>query len=213
MSTVEAEKYASLKTEKRRRDWLLGRWTAKHLVQKVLNEHGQPVSLDQLAIRNRDTGEPYLQILSNFEDQAFPFTISISHSASHAVCAVTERPFWPIGIDLEKIETRGDSFTQDYFTNDEQQLVRQAMPEMRDTLVTAIWSAKEAGLKALHLGLRADTRTVNCLIQPERIRPLSWTPFTIQLDSQRLGNVPRLAGWWRTIDDFVLTMAAEIPSE
>ncbi len=213
LSPVEAEKFDSLKTEKRRRDWLLGRWTAKHLVRQVLNEHGQPVSLNQLAIRNRDSGEPYLQILSNFEKRDFPFTISISHSYNCAVCAVTERPFWAIGTDLEKIETRGDSFTQDYFTNEEQQLVRQAMPEMRDTLVTAVWSAKEAALKALHLGLRADTRAVNCLIQPEQIRPLSWTPFKIELDSARLGNVPRLAGWWRTIDDFVLTMAAEIPVE
>ncbi len=211
LAPVEADKYASLKTEKRRRDWLLGRWTAKHLVQQVLNEHGRPVSLDQVAIRNRETGEPYLQLLSDFDSREFPFTISISHSANHAVCAVTERPFWPIGIDLEKIEPRGESFVQDYFTQDEQQLVNQATTEVRNTLITAMWSAKEAALKALHLGLQADTRAVNCLIQPEGKRPLTWTPFTIQLDTAKLGQPPMLSGWWRTIDDFVLTVAAERP--
>ena len=211
LAPVEADKFASLKTEKRRRDWLLGRWTAKHLVQQVLNEHGQPVNLDQLAIRNRNTGEPYLQLLSSFDNNEFPYTISISHSANHAVCAVTERPFWPIGIDLEQIETRADSFVESYFTDDEQQIVNQATVDMRDTLITAIWSAKEAALKALHLGLRADTRAVNCLIQPEVERPFTWTPFTMQLDTAKLGQPPMLLGWWRTIGEFVLTMAAERP--
>lgn len=211
LAPVEADKFASLKTEKRRRDWLLGRWTAKHLVQQVLNEHGQPTDLNQLAVRNRKTGEPYLELLSSFDSNEFPYTISISHSANHAVCAVTERPFWPIGIDLEQIESRADSFVEAYFTDDEQALINQTPFHMQDTLITAMWSAKEAALKALHLGLRADTRAVNCLIQPEAERPLNWTPFTIQLDTAKLGYPPTLLGWWRVVDNFVLTMAAERP--
>jgi len=209
LTPVEADTFASLKTEKRRRDWLLGRWTAKRLVQQILNEHGQPVNLNQLAICNRESGEPYLQILSGLENRGIPLTISISHSYNRAVCAAMERPFGAIGIDLERIEHRAAGFVQDYFTDDEQQLVNQAAPEMQDTLITAVWSAKEAALKALHLGLRADTRAVNCLIQPEVIRPFTWTQFTIELDAARLGQSLTLSGWWRVGDDFVLTMAAE----
>lgn len=209
LSAQEAEKLASLKTEKRQRDWLLGRWTAKHLIQTVLQEKGQLAQLGQLYIGNRSGGEPFFQFLSPFNQVDYPLTLSISHSHDHAFCAVAERPFWAMGADIEHIESRHPGFVQDYFTGEEQRLVAQAQPEMVDTMVTAVWSAKEAVLKAMHLGLRADTRSVRCLVEVGGERPLSWTPFTIELDAQRLGTDPALAGWWRTFGEFVLTVAIE----
>jgi hypothetical protein len=38
LSAREQERLAALKTEKRRHDWLLGRWTSKLLVQAVIRQ-------------------------------------------------------------------------------------------------------------------------------------------------------------------------------
>ncbi|MCB8986887.1 MAG: 4-phosphopantetheinyl transferase family protein [Ardenticatenaceae bacterium] len=54
----------------------------------------------------------------------------------------------------------------------------------------AVWSAKEAVLKALHLGLTVDTRCVECLIAPVAERPSTWTPFTIGCDDGCLFSPP-----------------------
>ena len=98
----------------------------------------------------------------------------------------------------------------DYFTKEEQALVAQASAGMRDVAVTAVWSAKEAVLKALHLGLTVDTRSVACLLEPVEERPLTWTPFMVQCDGSRLPKPPpRLIGWWRTYNDFVLTLVVQ----
>jgi phosphopantetheinyl transferase (holo-ACP synthase) len=82
--------------------------------------------------------------------------------------------------------------------------------EMRNVAVTAVWSAKEAVLKALHLGLTVDTRSVACMIEPLGERPLTWTPFTIHCDNTKLAQTaPALTGWWRTYENFVLTLVVK----
>ncbi|MCA9924897.1 MAG: 4'-phosphopantetheinyl transferase superfamily protein [Anaerolineales bacterium] len=209
LCVMEMEKLPALKIEKRQRDWLLGRWTAKQLIQAVLRDQGRHEAPDALCIGNRAGGEPFFQFAQGETADNYPLTLSISHSANHAFCAVVERPFWPLGADIERIETRHPGFVQDYFTNEEQALVAQAPPPMQDTLITAVWSAKEAALKALHVGLRADTRAVSCLIGLERKRPLNWTSFTITLDSTRLAHTPTLTGWWRIDNNFVLTIVTK----
>ncbi|MBE2224326.1 MAG: 4-phosphopantetheinyl transferase family protein, partial [Anaerolineae bacterium] len=76
--------------------------------------------------------------------------------------------------------------------------------------VTAVWSAKEAVLKALHLGLTVDTRSVACLLDVGEERPLTWTPFPIHCDDTRLPQAaPPLTGWWRTYENFVLTLVVK----
>src|SRR5215831_18930692 len=77
-----------------------------------------------------------------------------------------------IGCDLELIESRHPAFLSDYFATDEQALVAHTAPNLRDLTVTLLWSGKEGALKAMHLGLRLDTRSLNvCLsdsAQPAR---------------------------------------------
>ena len=115
-----------------------------------------------------------------------------------------------MGADMERVERRSDEFVADYFTKKERRLVTEAAGEMRDVVVTAVWSAKESVLKALHLGLTVDTRAVVCLLEPVRERPLTWTPFTIQCDDKRLPQTaPPLVGWWRTYENFVLTLVVQ----
>jgi 4'-phosphopantetheinyl transferase len=155
-------------------------------------------------------------------DQALPITLSISHSGDRAFCAAVgmlssgEITGGMLGADIERIETRSPGFVEAYFTETESALLERAPARSRDILVTATWSAKEAALKALHLGLTVDTRSATCLIEPVLEDGLPWTPFQIQWDVRRLnsiaqlsGDIPHLLGWWRIMDGFVLTLAAE----
>ncbi|PID85813.1 MAG: phosphopantetheinyl transferase [Chloroflexi bacterium] len=221
----EQTRFTTLKTEKRRRDWLLGRWTAKQLVGRVIaDQTGAKVPLDTIEIHSGVMGDPIVncqlsmvnrQLLTDSSRASISnlqalVTLSISHSHSHAFCALVERADWPLGADIEQVVPRADEFVTDYFTEDEQALVAQAVDGMRSVAVTAVWSAKEAVLKALHLGLTVDTRSVACLIEPVTERPLTWTPFTVQCDGSRLSQTPPpLGGWWRTYKDFVLTLVTE----
>lgn len=213
LSLEEQARYAGFKSDKRRRDWLLGRWTAKKLVQSLTWESsGSVVPLDQFIVRNDADGVPTINCQSSIVN--CQLDISISHSSGYALCAVVEDGV--IGADIERIERRADGFVEDYFTEAELERIAYSVLRIplvdtqyaiRNTLVTAIWSAKEAVLKALHLGLSVDTRSVSCLVGPAANPLQKWTPFAIELDEQRLNRpAPALAGWWRTLDEHVLTL-------
>lgn len=197
LSEAEAMRFAALKTQKRRRDWLLGRWTAKHLIQQLVwQKRSEWLPLAAVSIVNDADGVP----LVNGQ-----YALSISHSHGYAFCAVTEGGV--IGADMERIEPRIKHFAADYFTADELDRLPLTDGRLRDTMITAVWSAKEAVLKALHLGLSVDTRAVHCLMEPA-VQPEQWRPFAIQVDGQRIGRpAPSLTGWWCTMDSFVLTIA------
>ena len=221
----ELEQFAALKTAKRRRDWLLGRWTAKRLVWSLVQrETGDSLRLEDILIAKDPDGAPCVNINFGFEPPQV--TLSISHSGDRAFCASisaaiggrpsTGRPPALLGADIERVEARPAGFAGDYFTVREAALVARTPSPSRDLLATAIWSAKEAALKALHLGLTVDTRSVTCLIEPAIDPWLSWTPFPIEWDVGRLNNPvshqqepPHLAGWWRVQEGYVLTLAAE----
>lgn len=206
LGAEEAAHFATLTVPKRRRDWLLGRWTAKQLLRQMLwQQWGVQVALEQVQVLNGRTHAPHVQIDASISEDITPL-LSISHANSHAFCAALLETHPPIGADMEEIAPRSTGFVQDYFTPAEQALVRQAAPPMVDTLVTAVWSGKEAVLKALQLGLTVDTRAVTCLIEPPTALPHVWTPFAITLDETRLPDARPLLGWWRVQDGFVLTL-------
>lgn len=201
--------FNSLKVNKRRQDWLLGRWTAKRLVQTVLQERwGETVPFPEITVWNYRSGAPFAQVAGETV-----FSLTMSHSGDYGFCGVMEQADWPLGVDIEFIETRRPVFVKDYFTSEEQRLIESASTQrMRDTVITAMWSAKEAALKAVHLGLRVDTRSVTCLIQPLPVAPYAWQSFEVYWNFKRLGRdtAPPVRGWWQLMEggEFVLTMVA-----
>ena len=94
----------------------------------------------------------------------------------------------------------------DYFTADERALIAAAPEAQHPTLANAIWSGKEAALKAIRRGLAEDTRLVTCL--PEMAEDYDgWRPLRYvweQVDR----DLPALIGRWREVDGFVMTLAA-----
>lgn len=227
LSEAERTRFMALRTDKRRRDWLLGRWTAKHLLQSALMEGlGTRLPLETLTVGSEPDGSPVVTLSGGgrfgalLPDGRLPIRLSISHSRDRALGALYapdargqggEGTPWNIGADIERVEARSWQFVEDYFTRDEVAYVRLASDDERDRLVTGIWSAKEAVLKALRLGLTVDTRRVTCRIAPVRYPPNAWTPFDVEcaadLPRDNAGRVPVLTGWWRAMDDFVLTLA------
>jgi 4'-phosphopantetheinyl transferase len=215
LSPAEQARYQELKVDKRRRDWLLGRWTAKQLLQGVLIElSGWVAPLDRLVIANEPGGRPYLELTGMPPLwQRSLLSLSISHSGERCLCAAVAGTGWLVGADVEQIAPRSAGFVADYFGVAEQALVSAAPAGQRDELVNAIWSGKEAALKVLGVGLGRDSRDVICLPDGLAAGWAGWRPLRLQLE--RLHNDAEawpMAGWWRSDGEYVYTLALGHPA-
>jgi len=212
LNAAEQRQLNTLHVDKRRREWLLGRWTAKRLLQTMsAKHHGRHIPFELLTIVNAPSGAPVAS--GRWSDNV---TLSISHRGTHAFSAALLRPVGcveehcALGADLELIEKRSVTFAEDYFTGPECAALARVGHAARDLMTTVTWSAKEAALKAARLGLTVDTRAVTCQIGPATGRADAWAPFAVQWDDELLDGIarPELQGWWRQVGDFVLTLAA-----
>jgi 4'-phosphopantetheinyl transferase len=217
-----AEQQRTFKAEKRRRDWLLGRWTAKNLVQRYLAQStGATPALDAIYIGADADGAPYASCEGRGArgEGRLLVSLSISHSHGMAFCGLValESPLATrpsLGCDLELIEPREGNFLDNFFTAAEVaavqavRAVREREAAQGDILTTAIWSGKEAVLKALREGLRIDTRRITCRFDEFAAAPQNWTPFAVIVDEGLAAHFPgKWSGWWRIKDRFALTMA------
>jgi len=208
---------------KRRDEWRLGRWTAKSSVAAYLGMPRAPQELCRIEIRSRSSGAPFAVV----QGKGAPIVISLTHRAGKAMCAVASSGE-AIGCDLELVEPRSAAFVSDYFTLDEQALVERTRVDKRALIPNLLWSAKESALKALHLGLRVDTRSVKVcpLAKMDRLWlqsypiPLSdvasnanegnrlvWQPLKVEF-----GTKLAFVGWWALSDAFVRTVVLSSPS-
>jgi 4'-phosphopantetheinyl transferase len=216
LSASEAQRLAGISAHKRRSDWLLGRWTAKQLIQSYVERRtGTLIPLQAITIASDPDGAPRvvtdcrLQTADcglNLQSAITNLQLSISHSHGHAFCAVSDADT-AIGVDIERIEPRAAVFAEDYFTPHEQQQLQSASPERYDTLVTLIWSAKEAVLKTLRLGLTVDTRTVSIEVGASASAGLAWAPLLVRSSPSPERARGQLCGWWRVSGEYVLTLA------
>lgn len=225
LSEKERSYLGGMRFPKRRDEWRLGRWTAKCSVASSLGLPATVPNLSQIEIWPNGSGAPEVFLAH----EPAHLSISLSHRAGKAVCAVA--PFAArIGCDLELIESRHPAFVSDYFATDEQALVAHTAPDLRDFTITLLWSGKESALKALHLGLRLDTRSLNvCLTDsPPATRDLWLDSYPLQLLNShspgpessdlwhpfqvRLRNAPTFVGWWRNPDELVRTVVIAHPS-
>ncbi len=208
LSPSEAAVFDNLSSAKRRKDWLLGRWTAKRLVKAVAESSGaNDPPYKEISILAARDGAPEVWFGEQEPLERGDLNISISHSRGVSLCAAIAPAACSLGADIEYIESRSASFVNDYFTAAEIETVRRSPTESQDRLVTAIWSGKEAALKVVRQGLRVDTRIVNCGFQPFNNGAQGWRRFTAGWENSRTGgNYPTMTGWWRVWQDFVLTL-------
>ena len=225
LSAAELERLARFRFEKRRSEWLLGRYTAKTLVAASLGRRGGPApGLGSIEVIPEPSGAPFVRDVES--GTRLPVSVSISHSASRGLAAVlfTDEPGaegCTVGVDLERIEPRSDGFIRDFLTAAERAEVASAAPAARAARANGIWSAKEAVLKTLKLGLTVDTWKVECLLDPPAApdpgalspegRP--WRRFSARCAPEILAAAGRgsgFFGFWREEAGYVLTLAVSI---
>lgn len=207
LTDEERDTLAGLHVPKRRSDWRLGRFTAKEAVRARLGP-GAPAHRE-IGIRPAADGAPELLIAG----APAPLAISITHRAERSVVALAETGV-ALGCDLEVVEPRREAFLTDFFTAEEVAAITRAAPasdgRARAALVTRLWAAKEAALKALREGLRIDTRRIEVRPPVPASGALGWAPLTVvaHLDTPR-----RLCGWSTTVADRALVVVADPPCD
>ena len=220
----EAVRLSGFRLAKRRADWRLGRWTAKCAVAASLRLPDDLVSFKRIEIISASTGHPVVTL----HDHTETVTVSISHRGGFALCAVAPGDV-TLGCDLEMIEPRSDAFIADYFTEKEQKLISQTNGADRSLLVPLLWSAKESTLKALRVGLRADTRSVEVkeLDFAQHWCGITDAGFTEDNLPSRLSNIvgtnwralqiqcadgTGFRGWWQHWNNVVRTIVGARPT-
>jgi 4'-phosphopantetheinyl transferase len=204
---TEIEHWETLKVDKRRREWTLGRRAAKELIVEQIREMtGRRLDLAQIAIIPHAHGWPIVTLPGQAGVPAI--TLSISHSKEMVFCAATEGANRLLGADIEAIEPRAAAFAEEYFTPLENRFLAAVPAEQATTLITAVWSGKEAALKAIRRGLAEDTRLVSCLPHPIMDGEADWLPMRIEWAAERATSpMPPLRGYWRLEGEYVMTLA------
>ncbi len=191
----ESKVLAALEFPKRRAEWRLGRWVAKHARAPFVDVE----DLTRIRIVAAEDGAPEAFV----DGTPAAFRISITHRTDLAACVVTTGG--RVGCDLEAIETRTSRFVDDFFTTRERAWAEDGSPSDRDLRVALVWSAKESALKALRVGLRRDTRSMEVEIHEPRANGQRWHSLVVTARPEGL----RMGGWWRQERDMVLTVVCD----
>ena len=221
LTAREAADLQRLRFAHRRSDWRLGRWTAKCAVARSLKRACYLQLLSRIEIRAAASGAPEVFL----PDQPGVIAISLSHSNGTGLCIVALADVH-LGCDLELIEPHSDGFIADYFTLEEQTTIAGTSAE-RPFVVSLLWSAKESALKALHEGLRLDTRSVtvsfaapsehrntnkedraadSLFASPLLIGLSDWRPLYVRSSNNEIFH-----GWWQRTGQLVQTLVASSP--
>jgi 4'-phosphopantetheinyl transferase len=204
LTGAEAARAGAMRFTKRRNEYLVRRYAGKCAVAAAVGLPADPAGLGRIAVLNRRTGAPYVEV----DGRTLGLDISLTDRAGWAVCLVGP-DLGAVGVDLEIVEPRSEGFVSDFLTPAEQAVVAAAPGhDGHDAAANLIWSAKESALKVLRTGLRADTRTVEVVLEDPAVigagagRADGWQRLTV---SSGEGRFP---GWWRRDGVFLLTMVA-----
>jgi 4'-phosphopantetheinyl transferase len=185
-----------LRAPKRRRDFRLGRFAARSVLA-LLEDRRDADARQRFEVRRDPGGAPRA-----FRDGVpLGVTLSITHSEGWAA-ASAQRGDGRLGCDLEHVEPRSRAFMEDYFTAAEHAFVATGPRSDRPLRATLIWSAKEAVMKALGLGLRLPPLAVEIAPIAGPASPAGWRRFSVS----RPADAARLPGWWRSGGRFLLTV-------
>ncbi len=206
LSAAEAVRASGIRFTKRRTEYLVRRWTAKHAVAAQLGLPVDPAWFGRIEVRNAGTGAPEVWV----DGLPAGVGVSLTDRAGWGVCLVGGGSC-AVGCDLELVEPRSLGFVHDFLTEAEQRLVLGARSEAdRQVLANLVWSAKESALKVLRTGLGRDTRSVEVRLHGEPGPGGSadgWSGLTV-----RGTDGDEFPGWWCRQGAFLITVAYDAPA-
>ncbi|MFT7521343.1 MAG: phosphopantetheinyl transferase, partial [Kiritimatiellia bacterium] len=178
LTATELARLGARGTKRRIADRISGRIAAKRALQQLLQV--DPLLLE---IRTAESGEPHLMNAA-YRD----VSVSISHRQGMAVAVAArgER----VGIDLESVERRHPSFAHDWFSEAERRVIGAS-----DHNLTLAWSAKEAVLKTLGVGLAISPKTIQIIHMDSSTICVQLSGPALDLHAKLGGGALRLV-WW-----------------
>ncbi|MFX1364768.1 MAG: SDR family NAD(P)-dependent oxidoreductase [Promethearchaeota archaeon] len=143
----EFDNSVRFRNQKRKIEYFSGIIAAKESYFK-----NSPIDISYLdiEIQKDEKGRPYYYSLKN--NQIIPLFLSITHSNEFSIAIISKNL---VGIDLEKIESRSQSFYMEAFTESEREDISED-----DQLGTIYWTAKEAFSKAIGEGTHINFRDI-----------------------------------------------------
>ncbi|MBN2737374.1 MAG: 4'-phosphopantetheinyl transferase superfamily protein [Spirochaetales bacterium] len=137
LSNRENELFSSYRNQKRKMEWLAGRIALKALLKEKFSTNNEAVE-----ILKNPLGAPYI----NNNDKIW---ISISHSHNMAIVAAA---LYPIGIDVEYLESQPRLSHQLFFNSEETAFFDTLKDDQKKFSIIKSWTFKEAVSKVLGLG-------------------------------------------------------------
>ena len=138
----EDEYYSTLKYETRKRSYLIGRYAAKQAVAALVQEK----DLQKILIEQGIFSQPVVRCGDEHNIQ-----VSITH-CEEIGAAIAFPEAHPMGIDLQEIDANRREVIESQATEDEKKIVMM-LSRSYDTLLTLLWTAKEALSKVLKTGM------------------------------------------------------------
>ena len=148
LSKEEKDLLGTLALAKRRREWLGGRFAAKHATAQLLEQvesqkHDMHWSRYDIIVDKN--GRPYLSADNKNAAHLTMPDISISHSGSMAVAMAVQKGF--CGVDIQKVTQKVFKVSDRYCSHSEKQILEEFFPvepEKQAAPLTKLWAAKEA---------------------------------------------------------------------
>ncbi|MFH0957920.1 MAG: 4'-phosphopantetheinyl transferase superfamily protein, partial [Pseudomonadota bacterium] len=158
---TDAETRLAKASPKRRKEWSAGRLVIKKALNRLLSQNGHKNrNGNTINIFSTSLGKPTARFSDNPEGEFAE--LALSHSNGFVMASVGKSDaFKGIGVDIEQVENRAQSWMEDYFTETEINFAY-GSPESSRRL-TRMWSLKEACLKALGVGLRYDMKDLSVI--------------------------------------------------
>ena len=198
LGPAERDVLAGLRVDKRRADWRLGRWAAKHVVAQA-----QGIPAERVEILAAADGAPEAWL----GGRPLEVSVSLSHRGGRAIAATAPGPV-VIGCDLELVEPRSPAFIRQWLPAAEQALLASVEGAERARLANLLWCAREAAAKVRREGLRLDVRRAEveldgvCAAAPAAWAPGRWRPMRVLWE-----DAEPAAGWWRREPGWVMAIA------
>lgn len=160
LTPQERRYFETLRFSKRQNEWLSGRLAAKAAILELLRENcdcnATPADVEILA---GERGRPTVRLLRGVGEL---LQVSISHSGALAAAAASlPAVSGPIGLDVEREQEVDPAVHKIAFTPAEIAGIEASPIEQRTRLVLRLWTAKEAVLKAIGLGLNVPLTSVS----------------------------------------------------